>query len=107
MGTKNRDVRDGKILSTDFIGNVVDKHCVIVDDIIDGGYTFIELAKILKNKGAKTVYLVVSHGIFSKGIDELKIHIDGVYTTNSIKYFDAFMPYVSYYNLDNMCDELK
>ena len=33
-------------------------------DICDGGRTFIELAKVLKDNGAKRVTLYVTHGIF-------------------------------------------
>ncbi len=59
------------------------KYCVIVDDICDGGRTFIELAKTLKEGGAQRVVLYVTHGIFSKGIYPLEKYIDEVYTTNS------------------------
>jgi ribose-phosphate pyrophosphokinase len=57
---------------------------VIVDDICDGGRTFIELAKVIiaQNQEAK-IYLVVTHGIFSAGFSELTNYFDGIYTTNS------------------------
>lgn len=102
LGTKKRDVKDGKILKTDFVGDVSGKDCVIVDDIIDGGRTFIELAKVLRDNGANSVYLIVSHGIFSSGIEELKKHIDAIYTTNSIKYCKEYEPYVTYFELETM-----
>lgn len=70
-------------------GDVKDKDCVIVDDICDGGRTFVELGKLLKEQGAKTVTLFVTHGIFSKGI-QLE-NIDAVYTTNSYQPFDYLM----------------
>jgi ribose-phosphate pyrophosphokinase len=54
---------------------------LIVDDICDGGGTFVGLAKELRKAGAKKVYLYVTHGIFSKG---LPIEgIDRIYTTDS------------------------
>ena len=57
---------------------------VIADDIADGGYTFIKLAEKLKEKGAGKIFLYVSHGIFSKGLDVLlDAGIDCVYTTDS------------------------
>lgn len=59
------------------------KRCLIVDDICDGGGTFIGLAKELKKKNAGELYLFVTHGIFSKGIDELKKHFDRIYCTDS------------------------
>lgn len=57
---------------------------LIVDDICDGGRTFIEVAKILRDKGAKQIDLYVTHGIFSKGFDVFKGLIDTVYYTNSL-----------------------
>lgn len=77
----------GKILETnlsDTQGLVKGNNCIIVDDICDGGYTFTELAKVLKAEGAKTVTLMVTHGIFSKGLDVLYDNgIDKVVTTNT------------------------
>lgn len=40
---------------------------LIVDDLCDGGRTFIEAAKLLKEHGAKNVGLYTTHGIYSKG----------------------------------------
>ena len=34
----------------------------------------------------KAAYLFVSHGIFSKGFEELKKYYEGIGCTNSIKY---------------------
>lgn len=84
IGVKNRDAQ-GKITHTAVFSPIPieGQDCVIVDDICDGGRTFIELAKVLKQRGAKSVILYVTHGIFSQGIDVLKPHIDRVYTTNS------------------------
>ena len=55
--------------------------CLIVDDICDGGGTFIGLAKELRKAGAKKVFLFVTHGIFSKGLP--LEGIDAIYTTDS------------------------
>lgn len=84
IGVKNRDSQ-GNIIHTDVFSPVPieGRDCVMVDDICDGGRTFIELAKTLKAKDAASVILYVTHGIFSKGFDELKQHIDRIYTTNS------------------------
>lgn len=83
---KVRNVETGDILRThvpfdDFGG----KDILIVDDICDGGRTFIELAKILKSKNCGKICLFITHGIFSKGLDVLLEHIDHIYTTDSIK----------------------
>ena len=45
---------------------------LIVDDICDGGATFNQAAQILKEQGAVNLYLYVTHGIFSKGLDLLQ-----------------------------------
>lgn len=62
--TKQRDTKTGKLSNTTFSGDVDQKTCVIVDDLSDYGGTFINLAKLLKEKGAKEVHLIVTHGIF-------------------------------------------
>ena len=80
---KHRDLT-GKI-DSQLMGDVKDKDCLITDDICDGGYTFIVLAKRLKELGAKKVYLYISHAYFSKGFDGLKENIEHIYCTNSIK----------------------
>lgn len=81
---KKRNPATGKIEKTEIVmGDAKDKVCIIVDDIADGGRTFTEAAQVLREAGAKKVYLYVTHGIFSKGLTPLKEHIDGVITTNS------------------------
>jgi len=64
---KIRDLATGEITGTAVFGDVEGKECLIVDDICDGGRTFIALAQALKAKGAKRVILYVTHGIFSFG----------------------------------------
>lgn len=81
---KKRDLSTGRIVSTEVYGDVKDKNLLIVDDICDGGRTFIELAMALYAKGAATVNLYVTHGIFSKGTKVLHdAGIKNIFTTNS------------------------
>jgi ribose-phosphate pyrophosphokinase len=54
------------------------KTVLIIDDICDGGKTFLELGKKLKELGAKSVLLHVTHGIFSKGRDAMFPYVDVV-----------------------------
>jgi ribose-phosphate pyrophosphokinase len=87
---KVRDMRTGNILRTEI--PVLDQHAdlkyVIVDDICDGGRTFVELAKAIKEgRPSAKIYLVVTHGIFSAGFATLAEYFDGIYTTNSVKDF--------------------
>lgn len=56
-------------LYSDSIGG---KKLLIVDDICDGGRTFIELAKLLREFNPASITLYVTHGIFSKGFDVFK-----------------------------------
>ncbi len=60
---------------------------LIVDDICDGGATFVEVAKVLNERipAITEIGLFVTHGIFSKGRQHLLDNgIDKIYTTNSI-----------------------
>ena len=77
---KLRDLTNGQILETIvYTDDLTGKRVLIVDDICDGGRTFIELAKQLINKGA-TVDLYITYGIFSKGKEVLKMAgIDNIY----------------------------
>lgn len=88
---KIRDQSTGQILGTtlnmkgnrDFISR---DRLLIVDDICDGGATFIGVAKALREKNEyMQINLFVTHGIFSKGKQHLiQNGIDYIYTTNSL-----------------------
>jgi ribose-phosphate pyrophosphokinase len=80
-GEKVRNQSTGNIESYRLYGNVLDKNVLIVDDICDGGATFVLLAQALRNEGAKSIKLFVTHGIFSKGVKHLKAAgISEIYT---------------------------
>lgn len=93
---KKRNVSTGEL--SGFHADVEDLRntpCIIVDDICDGGGTFLGLAEELKKKHAGNLYLVVTHGIFSKGLHKLCKAFKTVYTTNSVdplKYFVGVVP---------------
>lgn len=87
---KIRNLKTGEIIKTEIIGDVKGKSVLIADDICDGGRTFIELAKVLKNHGAVEVSLFITHGIFSKGLDVFEGLIDKIYTTDSFKPANEF-----------------
>jgi ribose-phosphate pyrophosphokinase len=82
---KVRDTNDGTILRTkvDVPSEYATRDFLIVDDICDGGRTFIELNKVLCEHTTGKIYLYITHGIFSAGFDELAKHIDHIYTPNS------------------------
>lgn len=55
--------------------------CYIADDICDGGRTFIEVAKILKQYNPGKIILLVTHGLFTKGLSVFDGLIDNIYTS--------------------------
>lgn len=86
--SKSRDVKTGQLTGFKvYTDDLKGQDCLIVDDICDGGGTFMGLATELKSKNAGNLYLAVSHGIFSKGFDELAKSFTRIFTTNSFKDF--------------------
>ncbi len=82
---KTRDVKTGEITNFEvYTDDLKGRDVVIVDDICDGGGTFLGLGKKLKEKNAGKMYLVVTHGIFSSGFKQLNDMFEMVYTTDSI-----------------------
>lgn len=58
---------------------------IIVDDICDGGRTFIEAAKeIRKVNTMAPLYLMVSHGIFSAGLQELQEYFKCIFVPDNL-----------------------
>ena len=68
-----------------FVGDVEGKNCVIYDDIIDTAGTIAEAARMLKQQGAKDIYVCAAHGLFNgKAIEKLNdAPIKEVIVTNS------------------------
>ncbi len=89
--TKVRDTKTGDIIRTEI--PVLDQHndikYIIVDDICDGGRTFVELANAIKwGRPSARVYLIVTHGIFSVGFGKLNEYFEQIFTTNSVEDFN-------------------
>jgi ribose-phosphate pyrophosphokinase len=76
---KNRDAIRGNIIATEVFGDIAGKNIIILDDICDLGHTFTSLAAQLKEKGANQIYLYITHGIFSRGLDVLRAQFTHVY----------------------------
>lgn len=84
--SKYRDT-DGKLSKTHVPANSddLDKTALIIDDICDGGRTFINIAEAMRlNQWRGKIYLIVTHGIFSAGFEKLSDHLNGIFCTNSI-----------------------
>lgn len=77
--TQTGAISDIEVYAQDLEGLTV----LIVDDICDGGGTFIGLANKLKEKGAANILLYTTHGMYTKGVDVLlKNGVDKVICKN-------------------------
>jgi len=63
----------GKSQVMNVIGNVKNKTCIIIDDIIDSGGTIVNAAQALINRGAKEVHVYITHGVLSgEAVEKIK-----------------------------------
>lgn len=69
------------------IGDVKDKNCIVIDDIVDTAGSISAVTKALKNAGAKKVYVCCSHALLSgNAVDRLKeAGLEQFVCTNSVK----------------------
>ncbi|MEJ2125575.1 MAG: ribose-phosphate pyrophosphokinase [Alphaproteobacteria bacterium] len=66
---KRRD-RPGESEVMTIIGDVKDRVCILIDDIIDSGGTLVNAATALLERGATEVHAYITHGVFSPGSAE-------------------------------------
>lgn len=83
IGHKYRK-KEGEISEFKVIGELKGENVLIIDDMIDSGGTIIEAAKAVRELGAKKVYGYCTHGLFSKGKEEICNALDLLFVTNSI-----------------------
>ena len=86
---KKRNLADGKILGMEVLNQNIlfpTSKLLVLDDICDGGRTFIEVANAIRDTGkaVQVIELAVTHGIFSKGVGVLTDHFNRVYTTDTL-----------------------
>ena len=63
----------GKSQVMNVIGNVNNKTCIIIDDIIDSGGTIVNAAQALINRGANEVHVYITHGVLSgEAVEKIK-----------------------------------
>ena len=76
----------GKSQVMNIVGNIKNKNCVIVDDIIDTGGTIVNAAKALKDKDAKDIYVYITHAVLSgQAVEQIeKSQIKKLITTDTI-----------------------
>lgn len=84
---KHRNTQTGEITGTsiDLMDSPQGTQLLMVDDICDGGRTFIELAKAIRRNcsAPPNLHLAVSHGIFSNGYEVVADEFQTVWTTTS------------------------
>ena len=86
IGDKTRSGHDENAKVLEIIGDVDGKDVLIVDDFTISGGTLIDLARELKEKGAKRIFAALSHILLSdKGVQKLmNSDIEMLISTDSV-----------------------
>lgn len=76
--------KEGRVEYEDLEFDTIEGNVCVIDDMCDGGATFIALADMLHRTqpNIDTLNLYVTHGIFSKGVDELKKSYNQIFVYN-------------------------
>lgn len=83
---EKRRQKAGECEALNVIGDIEGKDCIIVDDMIDSGGTICKSASILKDIGALSLRVVVTHGVLSPGaVEKLENSVfDRIYISDTI-----------------------
>ena len=111
MFYKRRDytkVVDGRnpIIAHEFLGSDVEgKDLVIIDDMISSGESVQEVAKELKKRNARRVFVCATFGLFTNGFAKFDKYyengiIDGIFTTNLVYQSPNLLSKPYYYNVE-------
>ncbi len=113
MFYKRRDysvIINGKnpIVAHEYLGrDVKDKDVIIVDDMISSGDSVIDVAKQLKEKGAKRIFVFATFGLFCNGLENMdKAYEEGLFTqifTTNLIYRTPELLAREWYTEVNMC----
>lgn len=87
MFYKRRDytkIVDGRnpIVAHEFLGSSVEgKDVIIIDDMISSGESMLEVAKLLKDREARNIYMCSTFGLFTSGLEKFdKAYEEGLFT---------------------------
>ena len=111
MFYKRRDytkVVDGRnpIIAHEFLGaDVEDKDLIIIDDMISSGESVQEVAKELKKRKARRVFVCATFGLFTNGFARFDQYyedgiIDGIFTTNLVYQSPDLLSRPYYYSIE-------
>ena len=113
MFYKRRDysiIVNGKnpIVAHEYLGrDVQDKDVIIVDDMISSGDSVIDVAKQLKDKGAKRIFVFATFGLFCNGLENMdRAYEEGIFTqifTTNLVYRTPELLAREWYTEVNMC----
>ncbi|HCC84564.1 MAG TPA: ribose-phosphate pyrophosphokinase [Candidatus Pacebacteria bacterium] len=84
---KNRNMQSGIVTVMDLHGDVTGLDAIVFDDVIVTGGTASEIAKTLKDHGARSVHWLVTHGLFAGDARQqlADSQIDSIVISNSIE----------------------
>lgn len=87
IADKQRVAHDEHAEIMEVIGDIKNKNVVVVDDFTISGGTLVEVSKKLKSMGAKRIFAMVSHGVFTgDSIKEIDASpIEKLIVTNSVE----------------------
>lgn len=94
------------IVAHEFLGSSVEgKDCLVIDDMISSGESMLDVARELKKRNARKVFLASSFGLFTNGLDKFDEYyekglIDRILTTNLIYQTPELLSKPYYINVD-------
>jgi ribose-phosphate pyrophosphokinase len=79
----------GVVSGEALIGDVADRTVIIIDDLVSSGTTLARAAQACKARHAKTVYAVVTHGVFATNASQVlaEAPLESIVVTNTIPPF--------------------
>jgi ribose-phosphate pyrophosphokinase len=100
-------LKANEVAEMTLIGSVKDSDVIIVDDMIDTGGTILKALDLLKENGAKNIYVFATHGIFSNdaiGKFATNHNTPYIYTTNTIPVDPKINSFVNFVTIDVSCE---
>ena len=86
IADKARTAHDERAELLELVGDVEGRDAIVVDDIVFTGGTLVDAARILRERGARRIIAVVTHGVFSGGREQLDAcPIEVIYSADTIE----------------------
>ena len=91
---KQRD-ENNDVLMSGIMGNVKDKHCILVDDIIGSGQTIITAIDVLKSAQVRSIEVIITHNLLVndnvKKLNDIASKVTKLTISNSIQIDDKHL----------------